>query len=447
MDILAYLLGKKAGGGGSSVTVEALTATENKVYTAPSGRAYSPVTVNVPRGGVGVAASDVNFVDYDGSIVASYSAADFANLTEMPANPDRTSENKTAQGWNCTLADAKNYVAAYGKLSVGQMYSTTDGKTEVHIHLEQGRTSPMLGVCPNGTVDVDWGDGTTHDTLTGTSTSTVQWTPTHNYAAPGDYVIKLTVSEGGSMGLYGSSSSDEFSGLLRFSSSGDTRNKAYQNAIKALFIGSGVTSIGDNAFNNCCSLSSITLPSSVTSIGQRAFHGCYGLTYITVPNSITSIGKEAFYACDSLTSISLPSSLTRIASNILQNCYNLRRVTIQSGAETIGEEAYWGCTTLTSITIPNSITSIQSYAFYYCRCLTSITLPDSITSIGAYAFNGVGSLAELHFKSNTPPTVSDANAFSGLPTDCKIYVPTGRLSAYTSANNYPSSSTYTYVEE
>ena len=35
-------------GGGSSVTVEALTATENKTYTAPEGKAYSPVTVNVP---------------------------------------------------------------------------------------------------------------------------------------------------------------------------------------------------------------------------------------------------------------------------------------------------------------------------------------------------------------------------------------------------------------
>lgn len=49
MDILSYLLGKKAGGGGSSVTVEALTVTENKIYTAPSGKAFSPITASVPN--------------------------------------------------------------------------------------------------------------------------------------------------------------------------------------------------------------------------------------------------------------------------------------------------------------------------------------------------------------------------------------------------------------
>ena len=149
------------------------------------------------------------------------------------------------------------------------MYITDDGKTRVYIHLEQGRTSPVLGCCPNGTVDVDWGDGTAHDTLTGTSTDTVQWTPNHVYAAPGDYVIKLTVT--GSMGFYGNSSSHQYSGLLRYTSSGDSRNYAYRNAIQMVEIGSGVTSIGDYAFSYCYNLASVTIPDSVTSIGVYAF--------------------------------------------------------------------------------------------------------------------------------------------------------------------------------
>jgi hypothetical protein len=86
-----------------------------------------------------------------------------------------------------------------------------DGNTYIWITLSEGRTSPMLGVCPKGTVTVDWGDGTTPDVLTGSSTSTVQWTPTHEYAEPGDYIIKLTVE--GEMGLRGSSSSY----ILRYS--------------------------------------------------------------------------------------------------------------------------------------------------------------------------------------------------------------------------------------
>jgi hypothetical protein len=53
----------------------------------------------------------------------------------------------------------------------------------------------------------------------------------------------------------------------------------------------------------------------------------------------------------------------------------------------------------------------------------------------------------LRFNSATPPTVANSNAFSNLQSTCIISVPTGKLSAYTSAANYPSSSTYTYIEE
>lgn len=47
-DPVSYIMGKQAGGGGGGVTVEPLSVTENGTYTAPSGKAYSPVTVDVP---------------------------------------------------------------------------------------------------------------------------------------------------------------------------------------------------------------------------------------------------------------------------------------------------------------------------------------------------------------------------------------------------------------
>ena len=198
----------------------------------------------------------------------------------------------------------------------------TDGKTRVYIHLEYGRTSPMLGVCPEGTVTVDWGDGTKPDTLTGTNTTTVEWTPTHEYTAPGDYVIALTVE--GTMGFHGHTKLNDSSSILRYASGGDTRNRTYQNAVQKVEIGEGVTSINGFAFYNCYSLASITIPEGVTSIGASAFSDCYSMSSITIPEGVTSIGGKAFYNCYSMSSITIPEGVTSIGVGAFYNCYGMR---------------------------------------------------------------------------------------------------------------------------
>ena len=402
---------------------------------------------------------EVNFLDYDGTILYSYTAAKFAALSSMPANP--THDGLTTQGWNWSLANAKAYVAKYGNLNIGQMYITDDGKTRIYIHLEEGRTSPVLGVSPNGTVDIDWGDGTTHDTLTGSSTSITVFTSAHSYAAPGDYVIQLTVT--GSMGF-------RIDGLLAYAFESDNRDYVYKNAIQKVELGSGVTSIGKYAFSECLSLSSITIPDSVTSIGNGAFNSCSNLSSITIPDSVTSIDNGAFSGCSSLSSIIIPDSVTSIGHGVFSSCYSLSSITIPDGVTSIGEYAFSYCYSLSSITIPDGVTSIGNHAFDYCSNLSSITIPDGVTSIGSYAFQNCNSLssitipdgvtsigngafsycyglARLYFLPTTPPSVSNSDAFSDIPTDCVIHVPAGSLSAYTSAANYPSSSTYTYVED
>lgn len=67
-----------------------------------------------------------------------------------------------------------------------------------------------------------------------------------------------------------------------------------------VIIPSGITSIGERAFEYCSGLTSVTIPSGVTSIGERAFEGCSGLTSVTIPSSVTSIGRRAFWGCDNL---------------------------------------------------------------------------------------------------------------------------------------------------
>ena len=256
----------------------------------------------VPSGGV-VQESDINFYDYDGTLLHAWTLAELAAKTALPELPTR--EGLVCQGWNWTLADLKT---TNRKMNVGAIYITDDSKTRIYIRLEEGRTSPMLGVCPNGTVTVDWGDGTTQDTLTGTSTTAVKWTPNHAYAAPGEYVIKLTVD--GTMGFYGDLGSG--GAILRYSSGSDNRNSVYRNSVQKIEIGNGVTSIKQNAFNACYSLISITIPNSIASIGESIFNTCSSLSSITIPNSVTSIGNSAFYGCSSLSLITIPNSVTSI---------------------------------------------------------------------------------------------------------------------------------------
>ena len=331
-----------------------------------------------------VAMKDVNFYDYDGTLVASYTLAEAQALTALPDGP--THDGLTFQGWNWSL---EKIHALTHPMNVGAMYITDDGKTRIYIRLEEGRTSPMLGVCPNGTVTVDWGDGTTPDTLTGTSTKTVKWTPNHAYAAPGEYVIKLTVN--GTMSVYGESSSNQYGAILRYSSSADQRNHVYQNSVKRVEIGDSVTSIGRYAFQNCYSLTSITIPDSVTSIDSSAFYSCYSLASITISNSVTSIGGYAFSACYSLT----------------------------------------------SIMIPDSVTSIGTYAFQSCYSLASITIPDGVTSIGSSAFKSCFGVAFYDFSNHTAvPTLANTNAFQGIAADCEIRVPASLVNEWKAATNW-----------
>ena len=79
-----------------------------------------------------------------------------------------------------------------------------------------------------------------------------------------------------------------------------------------------LTSIGEDAFLNCRSLTSVTIPNSVTSIGKGAFSYCESLTSVTIPNSVTSIGYRAFLDCSSLTSVTIPNSVTSIGSEAFE---------------------------------------------------------------------------------------------------------------------------------
>ena len=238
---------------------------------------------------------------YDKVIDSAKLDADLTTVADAIRSKGGTSEALAFPAGFVSAIEAIEAGGGGGGGEVTPPTTPTDGKTRVYIHLEYGRTSPMLGVRPNGTVTVDWGDGTEPDTLTGTSTTTVQWTPAHKYTAPGDYVIALTVK--GEMGFVGESPLNESSSILRYASSADARNRTYRNAVQKVEIGEGITSIDTYAFSNCHSMSSITIPEGVTSIGSYSFENCYGMRYYD------------FTACTSVPTLSSTSAFKGISAD------------------------------------------------------------------------------------------------------------------------------------
>ena len=87
-----------------------------------------------------------------------------------------------------------------------------------------------------------------------------------------------------------------------------------------------VTSIGINAFANCNSLRSVTIPNGITSIGIRAFSNCSNLTSVTIPESVTSIKANAFSGCSSLISITIPKNVTGIGKDAFSECSSLTNI-------------------------------------------------------------------------------------------------------------------------
>ncbi len=150
-----------------------------------------------------------------------------------------------------------------------------------------------------------------------------------------------------------------------------------------------VVAIGQRAFYNNTSLTSVTIPSSVTSIMNYAFEYCSKLTSVTISEGVTSIGYHAF-AYSGLTSVTIPSSVTSIGLYAFYMCSYLASVTISDGVGSIGAGAFHNCPRLTDITIPASVTSIGNNAFYWCSSLASISVAagnDYYVSVDGILFN------------------------------------------------------------
>lgn len=206
-----------------------------------------------------------------------------------------------------------------------------------------------------------------------------------------------------------------------------SENKEANTTITSLVIEEGVKVIGQRAFQNCTALESVTLPESLTILGGdpkdgsyttgylKIFAGCTSLREVHLGSKVTVIGNQAFLDCSSLTSIDLPQSLKEIHYGAFQGS-GLTNVEIPESVDKIENLAFSDCSKLTSFqfgkdTIKGKVGStvingISSSLFQDCVSLAHITLPEGIEEIGSSAFLGCSALAEIEIPANVT-TIGD----------------------------------------
>ncbi len=232
-----------------------------------------------------------------------------------------------------------------------------------------------------------------------------------------------------------------------------------------------LTSFGEDEFNSCTSLATITIPNSVTSIGNYAFSDCSSLTLMTsYACTPPALGNDVFYNVPSAVVLNVPChtpALYQAAdgwndfSNYEEFEYGLCPIpfaddnvkaicvahwdTNEDGELSYGEAAavtnlgtYFKSTAITAfdeLEYFTSLTSLPNTAFYGCTSLASIAIPASVSALGNGSFYNCTSLATMTVYAETPPTVG-TNAFKNVPTSMVVNVPCGTIEAYQNANGW-----------
>ena len=330
----------------------------------------------IPTGG-GVKTQKVNFYDFKGNLAHSYTAAEAEALTELPEAP--VIEGFTFQKWNWSLANVKLWLTKHENdscdLNVGGLYVTTDGHTRIHMHLREAELASLeMPFCIQqmaGTVVIDWGDGSTPETITAAGIYSHLWQVSEY---PANVVIDIEYTPSGSTKLV--------LGREQVNAGLFNAESYYAGCVTAFHFGSNIDIRNASVGRSCSKLTELNIPDGITSIGGNAFSGCTNLALTVLPDGITSIGGGAFYGCTNLALTVLPDGITSIGGNAFCGCTNLALTVLPDGITSIGGYAFSGCTSL------------------YIIDLTAFTDPQSVpTLVNANAFQGIPALAEFWFSS------------------------------------------------
>ncbi len=136
----------------------------------------------------------------------------------------------------------------------------------------------------------------------------------------------------------------------------------------------------------------------VVGIAERAFYGL-NITSIVIPEGITTIGDNAFEDCTALESVVLPNTLSSIGRYAFSSC-PIKTIELPGSLNSVGENAFCLCLELENVIISEGTTAIGAGAFMFCDKLASVTIPASVATVGEAAFDGCEALAKVYYDGN-----------------------------------------------
>lgn len=379
--------------------------------------------------------SDINFWDYDGTLLYSWTLAELATKTGLPPLPSH--DGLVCQGWNWTLQDIKD---AGRELDIGALYITDDGKTRLYVDVDTETWDDFVlnyWQSTRNATTVDWGDGTTPETKNADSYVEHR----HVYASSGSYVITMSVKEGTTMWL-----GRDGRALI---ANGET-DSGRCAMLRRVEVGARVTGTDPQCFRNCCRLESVSLPQTTKIYTPRAFEQCAQLR-VFIAADMDEI-RQTFYRCCNLRAIATPKGTTQTNNYAIsytavrqvnfdmtsaRDTEAIEHVHIKAVNGQIGD--FSSCRALLEVTIPADATTFVAAAFQGDNALRRVTCLGDIASIPAQVFQRCYPLRFVDFTHCTAvPTLANVNAFDQTHAQLEIRVPASLADAWKAATNWSS---------
>lgn len=415
---------------------------------------------------------DVNFFDYDGTILFSYTWEEAEQLTEMPIPPANLHKGLLFERWNYTLEEMK---AQGDYADIGALYMTDNGRTKL-IGDYVGKTTLHLGQSKPHGIIIYWGDGT-HDI----SGEDLDFYISHHYENPISTTIELKSVEGSDIELRATyllvkeiNAGDNlilnkcFTGFtectklsmntgVRFATVGLSgacllyfvsspkheggSHYAQQSSIEGISLHPNIA-INDSTLHSIQSLRRLVIPATNNNAYNKSKNDKFPLALslrmaknapnplIKVEKNTIMLGDEVFKGC---MASEIPSYATSIGDGAFQKSY-IGSISIPDSVTSIGAFAFYEAKNIEEIIAPN-VGGVLHQTFRNCSNLKKVILGD-ITKIENYVFYYSGKLQYVDLRRcSSVPVLAETGSFNAVG-NCKIVVPDALYEEWIVATNW-----------